>query len=224
VATEQPTGYNHDPGPTPPGGYPPPVPGRGNARGPLVLTGIAGLVVGALLVGGAWLLFGNDGASSSPIAAPERLDDYVKFADAKPNRENEKGREIARDRADWDRRSGERLSESHNGAGAVVQVYADDGLENFVTLEAFRAPVAFPPYVPYTDPDVLGFGKPGEEVRMFDDVACAINNQSPDVSYVMMCVRSDDELTVQLTHISGDLGQNPEDVAKLVSAAWEELS
>jgi hypothetical protein len=170
------------------------------------------------------LLFGNDGASSSPIAAPERLDDYVRFADAKPNRENEQGRKIARDRADWDRRSGERLSESHDGAGAVVQVYVDEGLENFATLEAFRAPVAFPPYVPYTDPDTLGFGKPSEEIRMFGDVACAIRNQTADLSYVMMCVRSDDELTVQLTHLSGDLGEDPEAAAELVSAAWEELS
>jgi hypothetical protein len=224
VATEQPTGYHSDPGPTPSSGYPPPVPARATARGPLIFTGIAGLVVGALLVAGAWLLFGNDGASSSPIAAPKRLGDYVQFADAKPNRENQQGRKLSRQRADWDRRSSERLSESHDGAGAVVQGYADDELLNFVTLEAFRAPVAFPPYVPYTDPDTLGFGKPSEEVRTFDDVACTIRNDGPEQSYVTMCLRSDDQLTVQVTHIGGDLNQNPEAVARVVSAAWDELS
>jgi hypothetical protein len=118
----------------------------------MIVAVIVGLVAGSALASGAWLLFGNDGASSSPIAAPERIGDYVQQADAKPNREHEQGREIGRQRDDWDRRSSERLSESHDGAGAVVQTYADDDLRNFFALEAVRAPVAFPPYVPYTDP------------------------------------------------------------------------
>jgi hypothetical protein len=190
----------------------------------VVLTAVAGLLAGALLVGGAWLLFGNDGASSSPIAAPERLDDYVRFADAKLNREKPEGRKIAKRQADWDQRSSARLSESHQGAGAVVQLFTDPGLRNFVTLEAYRAPVAFPPYVPYSDPEVLGFDKPSEEVRTIDNVACTLRNDAPGQSIVTMCVRSDDGLTVQLTHISGDLNQDPAAVARLVSAAWDELS
>jgi hypothetical protein len=192
----------------------------------MIVAVIVGLVAGSALASGAWLLFGNDGASSSPIAAPERIGDYVQQADAKPNREHEQGRKIARQRDDWDRRSSERLSESHDGAGAVVQTYADDDLQNFFALEAVRAPVAFPPYVPYTDPETLGFGKPSEEVRTFGDVACAIRNSGPDDSFVVLCVRSDAELTVQITHVAGDdaLSQNPEAVAELVATAWEELS
>jgi hypothetical protein len=194
-------------------------------RRPMIIVAVLGLVVGAALAGGAWLLFGNDGASSSPIVAPDRLGDYVQQADAKPNREHEQGREFARRRDDWDRRSSERLSESYDGASAVVQTYADDALLHFFALEAVRAPTAFPPYVPYTDPDELGFGKPSEEVRRFDDVACAIRNTGPDNSYVTLCMRTDTDLTVQITHLGGeDLNQDPAEVAELVAAAWDELA
>jgi hypothetical protein len=225
VATEQPTGYHPDPVPRPSGGLPTPVSGRMRPRGPVVIAAIAGLLAGALAVGGAWLLFGNDGASSSPIAAPDRLGDYVRWSEAKPNREYEQGREHARDVADRDRRSSERLSDSHDGAGAVVQTYADDELLNLFALEVIRAPVAFPPYVPYSDPESTGFDKPFEEVRMFGEVACALRNNAPRQTYVTTCVRSGDELTVQITHISGDdLSEDPEAVANLVTAAWQELA
>lgn len=223
MATEQPTGDNLDVVPTPPRGVPAPVPGRMLPRGHMIVAGIAGLVTGALLVGGAWLLFGNDGVSPSPITAPERLGDYVQQADAKPNREHEEGREFARRRDDWDRRSSSRLSETHDGAGAVVQTYADDELLTFFTLEAFRAPVAFPPYVPYTDPKALGFDKPAEEVRMFGEVACTLRNDAPEQTFVTACLRSDDGLTVQVTHVSGDLNRDPAAMADLVAAAWEEI-
>jgi hypothetical protein len=49
----------------------------------MIIAGIAGLALGALLVGGTWLLFGNDGASSPPITPPDQLPDYVPHAEAK---------------------------------------------------------------------------------------------------------------------------------------------
>jgi hypothetical protein len=63
-------------------------------------------------------------------------------------------------------------------------------------------------------------------VRTFGEVACSIRNQGPDDSFVLFCVRTDDELTVQITHVAGDdhLNQNPEAVAELVATAWEELA
>jgi len=224
VATEQPTDYNHDVDPTPPRGFPPPVPGRVLPRGPMIVTGLAGLLVGALLVGGAWLLFGNDDASSSPIAAPKRLGDYVQQADTKINRTREQGREFGRKRADWDRRSSARLSEAHDGAGAVVQTYSNEDMDSFFALEVFREGAPFPPYVPYSDPKELGLDKPIDEVRMFGAVACVMRNESPDLSYVAACTRSDDELTVQVTRPTGDLGEDPKAVAGLVETAWDELS
>jgi hypothetical protein len=189
----------------------------------MIVVAVVGLVAGAALASGAWLLFGNDGASASPIAAPERLGDYVRPADARGNRNSEESGERVRRQADWDRRSGERLSEANDGAGAVVQYYTDDGLLNTFMLEAVRAPVAFPPYVPYSDPKTYGLERPFEEAREFDDdVACLLRNE-PKLTYVMSCVRSTGDLTVQITHVSGDLNQDPDAVAKLVADAWEEL-
>lgn len=223
MATEQPTGNNPDVVPTPSRGFPAPIQGRRFPRGPMIIIAVVGLVAGGALASGAWLLFGNDGASSSPIAAPERLGDYVPQAEAGLQRTTEQGRKVARQWDDWDRQSGERLSDTHDGASAIVQKYTNHDLDTFFSLEVVRAPVPFPPYVPYSDPEVLGFDKPSEEVRMYDDVACAMQN-SPSESFVTLCVRSDDELTVRITHTTGDLAQDPKAMAGLVAAAWDELA
>ncbi len=219
MATEQPTGNNPDLVPTPPRGFPAPVPGRVNPRGPLLIAGFLGFVVGAIVVGGAWLLFGNDGASSSPISAPDHLKGYVRQGEAKAHGDK---REFADRRDDWDRRSGERLSDANGGAGALVQTYSDQELQNTFMLEVVRAQVAFPPYVPYSDPAVLGMDRPPEELREIGDVACLVRND-PAQSYVASCLRSEDGLTVQITHVSGDLLQKPDEVAGLLDAAWSEL-
>jgi len=221
VAIEPPTSYNPDLVPTPPRGFPAPVPRRG--RGGVVLAGVVGLVVGGLLVGGAWLLLGGDGASSSPISAPERISGYLRQGDAAEAVDRDKGKELADRYRDWDQRSSERLSAAHDGAGAFVQSYADEGLEQRFTVEAVRAPVPYPPYVSYTDPEYLGTERPLEELREFGDVGCLIRND-PSQSYVLSCVRTDDDLTVQISHVGGDLLEDPGAVAKLVDAAWQELS
>jgi hypothetical protein len=124
---------------------------------------------------------------------------------------------------DWDQRSSERLSAAHDGAGAFVQTYTDDDLEQSFTVEAVRAPTPYPAYVPYSDPEVLGMERPVDEFREFDDVGCVIRND-PSQSYVISCLRTDDELTVQITHVTGDLLEDPETVAGLVDTAWQELS
>jgi hypothetical protein len=222
VAIEPPTGYNPDLVPTPPQGFPTPVPRRG--RGGVVLAGVAGLVVGGLLVGGAWLLFdGGGGASSSPIAAPERISEYSRYGDAAERVNRDKGKQIADRYRDWDQRSSERLSAAHDGAGAFVQTYTNDDLELSFTVEAVRAPAPYPPYAPYSDPEYLNLERPLEELREFGDVGCLVRND-PSQSYVLSCVRTDDDLTVQITHVGGDLTGDPEAVAKLVDAAWQELS
>ena len=221
MAIEPPTSYNPDLVPTPPRGFPTPVPRRG--RGGAVLAGVAGLVVGGLLVGVAWLLLGDDGASSSPISAPARISGYMRYGDAAEGVDREKGREIADRYRDWDQRSSERLSAAHDGAGAFVQSYTDEGLEQSFTVEAVRAPAPYPPYAPYSDPEYLRMERPVEELREFGDVGCLVRND-PSQSYVTSCVRTDDDLTVQITHVGGDLLDDPEAVAKLVDAAWQELS
>lgn len=222
MATEQPTGNNPDLIPTPPRGFPIPVPAASNRRGTAFAAGLAGLVVGGLLVGGAWLLFGNDGASSSPVSAPDRISDYVRYADAEVFTDNDNGQEIAGRREDWDRRSSERLSAAHDGAGAFVRTYTDQSAENTFMLEVVRAPVPAP-YAPYSDPKDLGMERPTEELREFDEVSCLVRND-PSQSYVLTCLRTDDDLTVQISHVSGDLLQDAPAVADLVDAAWQALA
>lgn len=223
MATEQPTGTNPDLIPTPPRGFPPPVPAPPNRRGPAVVAAIVSLVVGGALVGGAWLLFGNDGASSSPISAPARLSDYVKHGDASVFAENANGREVAQRRDDWDAKSAERLAAAHDGAGAFVQTYTDKDVRNTFMLEVVRAPAPFPPYVPYSDPKDLGMERPLEELRTFGDVGCLVRND-PAQSYLTSCLRTNANLTVQISHVSGDLAQDPAEVAGLVDKAWQELA
>ena len=222
MATQQPPGHNPNFVPDP-RGFPPQAPPPRPGRGGLLVAGLVGLVVGGLLVGGAWLLFGGaGGSSSSPVAAPARLSDYARFPDAATKRDPERGKEVADRYRDWDRRSSERLSAANEDAGAVVQTYTNDDLEDTFVLEAVRAPSAGP-YAAYSDPEVLGMERPVEEVREFGDVGCLLRND-PSRTYVISCARTADDLTVRITHVAGDLLEDPAAVAELVDAAWDELA
>jgi hypothetical protein len=203
------------PVPTPPNG-------GGRYRAIAVLAGVAGLVVGAVLMGGAWLLFGNNGASSSPISAPARIGDHYQFADVPTLRG--KGQDTVTRQRNWDGKSSEALSASRDGAGAVVQQYSDKNLENMFWLEAVRSPSPPGLYVPYSDPEVLGLDKPTEEVLTFGEVSCAVRNQPDGTTFVMRCERTSGDLTVAVTHVSGDLLENPRDVATMVDDAWSQLT
>jgi hypothetical protein len=224
VATEQPTGPNPDLMPTPPSGFPAPVPTSQKARGRVFVAGIAGLAIGAATVGGAWLLFGNDGASSSPISAPARISDFVQFGEAEVFDEDGRGKEQGDRQRDWDARSSERLSAANDGAGAVVRGYTDDRVEGTFTLEAVRAPSP-EPFALFSDPEYYGQDRPLEEVRAFGEVACAFSNTGPDISALVSCQRTDGSLTVRITHIGGDdLREDPERVAELVDTVWAEVA
>jgi hypothetical protein len=201
---------------------PAPPNGRGNGRAIALVAGLAGLAVGAAVVGGAWLLFGNDGGSSTPISAPERVGDYLRFADLRINRENDKAKSTVDARADADRRSSEQLSAANDDAGAFVQQYSDEELENGFSLDVVRAPSPGL-YVPYTNPEYLGVEKPIEEVLEFGDVSCAVRNQTSGDTFVSLCLRSDGDLSVTISHLNGDLLQKPEQVAALVDKAWAQL-
>jgi hypothetical protein len=209
--------------PTPSHGTRMPVPappnGGASPRAIAVFTGVAGLVAGAALASGIWLLFGNESGSSSPVSAPERIGEHYRFADVPKNRQEAADRQIR-----YDRESSARLSAAHDGAGAVVQQYATDDFQSMFSLEVVRAPSPFPPYVPFTDPEDLGTDKPVEEVLRYGATACAVRNNPGQPPIVITCVRSDDELTVSITRAGGDLGQDPEAVAGLVDEAWSQVS
>ena len=226
MSTDLPPGRRPDELPTPPHGtrMPAPTPpnGGGNGRAIAVVAGLVGLVVGAAVVAGAWLLFGNDGGgSAAPISAPERVGDYQRFADV-PIMRNDKSKRTVDARVEADRRSSELLSAANDNAGAFVQQYSDEDLENGFSLDVVRA--ASPaPYVPYTDPEYLGIDKPVEEILEFGDVACAVRNLPSGETVVIFCLRTDAGLSVTVSHVSGDLLEQPEKVAALVDEAWSQL-
>ncbi|HWM06696.1 MAG TPA: hypothetical protein VNP92_30530, partial [Actinophytocola sp.] len=109
-----------------------------------------------------------------------------------------------------------------DGAGAVVRSYTDDDGSSTFLLEAVRAPAPATPFVPYSDPEVLGLERPIEEMREFGAVTCLMRND-PGLSHVVSCQRTSDDLTVAISHVNGDLGEDPEKVAKLVETAWDDL-
>lgn len=213
--------------PTPAQGTRMPVPtppnGGASPRAIAVFTGVAGLIVGAVLASGFWLLFGNGGGSSSPVSAPEQLGDYYRFGDVPQLSSGDNQRKSVDRQVRWDQESSTRLSEAHDGAGAVVQRYANEDLDTMFSLEVVRAPSPFPPFVPYTDPEELKLDKPVEEVLRFGQVACEVRNQPRQPPRVMSCLRTTDDLTVAITYVNGDLGEQPEEVAKLVDVAWSEV-
>jgi hypothetical protein len=214
--------------PTPPTGLRMPVSappnGRSGTRSFAVFMGVAGLVIGAALTSGIWLLFGNGGGpSSSPVAAPERLGEYVRFPDQPKIGEGDAQQRAIDRQVRYDKENTARLSAAHDGAGAVVQQYTNEGLDTMFSLEVVRAPSPYPPYVQFSDPEDLGLDKPVEEVVEHGDVACAVRNQPSTPPIVIMCVRTADDLTVAISHVGNFEEMTTEVVAKLVDDAWSQL-
>jgi hypothetical protein len=212
--------------PTPREGTRMPVPTPPNGRAPVraiaVFAGVAGLLVGAALTSGFWLLFGNENGSSSSVSAPARLGDYHRFADVPRLASGDNQRKTVDRQTRYDKESSARLSAAHGGAGAVVQQYATEDLDAMFSLEVVRARSPFPPYVPFSDAKDLGLDKPLEEVVRYGSVACAVRNNPGGPAFVMTCLRTGDDLTVAITHVTSELA--PADVAKLVDQAWSEVS
>ena len=198
-----------------------PVPTRPNGgagpRAIAVFSGVAGLLVGAAVASGFWLLFGNDGPSSSAVSAPERIGDYYRFGDVPELSSGENQQKTVNRQERYDRESSTRLSRAHGGAGAVVQRYSNEDLDVMFTLQVVRAPSPSP-FVPFTDAKDLGLDKPMEEVVEYGSVACAVRNSPGQPPIAVNCQRSNDDLTVSITHVNGEI--DPEDVAGLVDEAW----
>ncbi|WP_328839422.1 hypothetical protein [Streptomyces europaeiscabiei] len=208
------------------------------------LGGLVGLALGAGLVGGAWLITGDDDTSvssrtagsravpGSDLSAPEKLGGFLHQDRAVLDLgKGADGQEMAKRNRAWDSESGERLSEAYGGAAAVVQTYADSSLESFFQLTAVRGPTPRP-YVPYEDPKALGLERPTNELVTFGKVDCVVHNlptnaggePAPDSVSTVSCQRGDAELTVLIRNATGDASHEPSRVARLVDEAWGELT
>jgi hypothetical protein len=125
--------------------------------------------------------------------------------------------------AKWDRESSTRLSASRDGAGAVVQRYANVDLESMFSLEVVRSPSPSPQYVSYSDAEYLGLDKPLDEMLEFGSVSCVVRNDTSGQTFVINCQRTSGDLTVSVTQVNGDLNEKPKAVADLVNEAWSQL-
>jgi len=240
----------------PPGAFPPPpMPAAAPAApGPRraawyarpVPVGLAGLLLGAAMIGVPWLLTRDDtaaaggqgsltGGSTAALSAPEKLGDFmhqdVAMKGLGSDEDKEKAEKNAQVYVTADRRSSGLLSTAYGGAPAVVQGFADAKFENLFQLTAVRAR-APRPYVAYEDPERMGLEVATNEMTSFGKVDCAIYNDptnaggTPDADsvHVMSCQRTGDGLTVQIRQVSGDVGHAPRRVAGLVDQAWTALS
>jgi hypothetical protein len=214
----------------PPGTGVPPAPRR-RVSAAVVFSLVVGAVVGALVVGSIWLLFGDGGGPDVSGSTPDRVGDYGRFADAQVN-QSDKGKQNVQRVQDWNRRSAERLSAAHHGAKAAVESYTDDRVEQQFTLLVVDAQVPFPPFVPYQDAAYLGLKRPPDELRELGDVACVVRNDpspasgggddDPKATHVISCVRTGSS-TVEIRNVSGDLAGDPQKVADLVNEVWSKL-
>jgi hypothetical protein len=196
---------------------------------------VIGAVVGAAIVGATWLVVdsqsGSFDSSGEEISAPAKIGGYVRFADAKINKGAKAKQTVARITS-WNAKSAERLSASYDGAAAFVETYSDDSYQNAFVLNALRATTPFPAYVPYQDAKTLQIVRPQNEERRFGAVSCLVFNQptpagqkpAAESTIAVSCSRTERGLTVQVSNVTGDLGNQPEKVAALVNDAWQELS
>ncbi|MFD9959653.1 hypothetical protein [Amycolatopsis sp. NPDC058986] len=199
-----------------------------------VLVALAGVVVGALLVGVPWLVIGlsGPGVSGMTLKAPDTIGGLSRYQDALAKRGGDKTKSLVDGENADEVKNAERLSSAYHGAGAVSQRYADAELEEIVLLQAVRADSP-EPFVPYVDAARLGLAAPQQDLERVGDVVCVIYNQptragekpAEDAKGVMSCQRSGGGLTVQIVvGSSGKLRHDAGAVAALIGQAWPKLS
>jgi hypothetical protein len=204
------------------------------------LAAAAALVAGLLIAGVPLLLTGSGGDDAGPatsaaafgglsedLHAPDSLPGGFTPLTAGPDKALAKN--AAADEAGGTRT----LPQAYGGATAVVREYADDGMRDFLVLEAVRA--ASPkPYTPYVDPAPLGQAKPNTEVVTVGQVSCLVSYQpvpagqdvTPDKTNVQLCERTAGHLTVRLRFNGAEqsLQHHVDKAAELTDQAWSELA
>ncbi|MGW3966597.1 hypothetical protein ACWED2_42745 [Amycolatopsis sp. NPDC005003] len=208
-----------------------PVPRRSPLARPAV-TGLIGLLAGALLVGVPWLALSLlGGPSGEPLTAPATLGGLGHAQDAIAKVDKAKGQAMIDRITKADRETAARASAAYGGAGAVVQQYQDDRLRRSFQLLAVRAPSPGL-VVPYEDPEALGLATPSNELVRFGDVQCLVHHDpvnagstpDPEGSSVRTCQRVGPDLTVTLRSLSSEGNRDPREMAGLVEEAWAILA
>ncbi|MCC9309542.1 hypothetical protein LN042_21090 [Kitasatospora sp. RB6PN24] len=225
--------------PVPPG--PPPAPPATAAPVPLLrrplVAGVAGLLVGAVLVGVPMALLGGaggpdfgGGGGGSALQAPGAIADLRPMAEVRRAMPGASAQQTDQLTAQ-DRKSGQNLSAAYSGAPAVVQSYSDSDMGNIVVLDAVRAESP-EPYVQFEDTAMLQEARPVNQLLKVGPVSCVLFNDftaagqtpGPEATHVTYCQRTGPGLTVIIRPGAGDLSHDPGKVAALVESAWSALS
>jgi hypothetical protein len=196
-----------------------------------VLAGLAGLAVGAVVVGGVWLVSGTGRTvDRRVITAPARVGEFLHFdqLDISKNPRAAPGVERNRRQAE---ESTKLLSAAHGGAGALFMGYWSADADRQIIVKAYRDRSESPLFVPYNDAADAGMVKATQTVEQFGDVSCVVRNDptpqgrtpSPGSVHVVRCARTTNTLTVEITAAGGDFGQ-PQPLAELVDEFWAQVS
>ncbi|MEV4319007.1 hypothetical protein [Actinocrispum sp. NPDC049592] len=192
------------PDPPPKPGYPP---------GMWLLAGLAGLVVGALAIGGAWLATGTTARPDTrPIPALTQVGQFEPYDRVLAGQNPRITRVIENERKAAQENT-KRLSESHGGAAALYAHLADDGISSQLMVQIYRDQTANPPFVPFGD-------STQQTIQQHGDVSCVLIG---DLTRAARCTRSSETLTVEITP-AGVVAQNPAEVSGLVDEIWEKVS
>lgn len=212
----------------------------GPLRNPLV-SGVLGLVLGAVVVGVPALTLGggSSGGSSgsgkgggAALHAPAALGGMKPMAGLLHSTGGSGGGVTAAEMNSDAAESTQRLSAAYGGAPAAVLEYADAGLANFAILQAVRA-TSPGVYVPYENPAEIEAVRPIDQLITVGAVSCVITNEltptgqtpSTDSLNVTSCQRTGSGLTVTVRPGGGGtLQHDPNQVAGLVNSAWNALS
>lgn len=203
----------------------PPAPPRGHRPWLTVLVGLAGLAVGAVTVGAAWLVTGVGVVDRRPITAPRQIGSYVPVTQAMAGSSTFPDT-LARIQ-ERNKRSSELLSQSHGGAGALVELYSDLDIRHQLTVMIYRAESPHPLYAPYEDDSSNGLAKPTLTIEEYGQVSCVVRNDAtpagrppgPNSAHAVECARTNALLTVDIQP-QGTTADAPDRIAALVDKAW----
>lgn len=210
------------------------------APGRTLLAAVAGFVVAAaiavaLIASG---VFDSDpdenrttATSSRPITLPERLGDFVRYADVPLNKQAIARRNVQLQKQSTDATAHD-LSVAYGDAPAAVETYADSQLRTIFTVWAVRAATP-PPVVFHAVPELTGLAQQQDVVQAYGDTYCELHpirqvaagqTPPPNNQFVSLCQRSDGHLTVAI-HAGGSTGAfaHPAQIAALVDQLWNQV-
>jgi hypothetical protein len=174
---------------------------------------------------------GSDGADTQEISLPAELPGYKDIVDAVKAADSgfESTLEPSQKTAEL---TESRYSEAFDGAASAYRGYADEGLEQLVSVVAVRADAPGITYGRVSDAESLGLAKPPQEVVEAGGAECLVRwepvpahqDVDPSAQRVEYCQRSGGGVTV---FVYGGPFEGPEGLAQageLATAAWEAVS